>query len=311
MGIFQWREDLGMDESKILINLKENYNQKIEEIDFLRDSGGTTYIIKGGKQKYFMKIAKKAFLNTIRQSVDVMRCLVAKGFPVPAVMETKQGMPMLEVPDEGQEYLFIIYECIDGKEPDLCGCAEKVGELVGRLHKLLPDYKGPLVKRDYSFFIERYVEILRRKKYPLADTYAEIGAKLWERVRDCPTSICHGDLHRGNLLETADGTIYLVDFDSVCVAPRMFDVAVMCDMTDYFHLQTADIRTTKAVYEDFLTGYARHVPVTEAERASFKEWIAIRHFQLQATIVEIFGIDCIDHKFIDRQLQWIRGWEAQ
>ena len=31
-------------------------------------------------------------------------------------------------------------------------------------------------------------------------------------------------------------------------------------------------------------------------------WVAIRHFQLQATILEIYGVDCIDEGFIDGQL---------
>lgn len=151
--------------------------------------------------------------------------------------------------------------------------------MVGWLHKLFLDYKGTLIERDYRFFVERYVEILRRKKYPLADTYAALGAKFWERIKDWPVGVCHGDLHRGNLLETADGKIYLLDFDTVC--------------------------------KNFLPGYTHHINVTETEWASFNDWIVIRHFQLQATIVEIFGLDCIDNDFADRQLQWIRSWEEQ
>ena len=70
-----------MEESKILVKLKENYDYKILSIDFLQDSGGTTYIVNGEKQKFFLKIAGKAFQNTIRQSVDIVRYLSRKGFP--------------------------------------------------------------------------------------------------------------------------------------------------------------------------------------------------------------------------------------
>lgn len=91
----------------------------------------------------------------------------------------------------------------------------------------------------------------------------------------------------------------------------MFDVTVMCDMTDYFNLHLDDIKTTKKVYENFLTGYTRHINLTEAERKTFNDWIAIRHFQLQATFVEIYGIDCIDNHFIDKQLQWLEHWIMQ
>lgn len=41
------------------------------------------------------------------------------------------------------------------------------------------------------------------------------------------------------------------------------------------------------------------------------EFIALRHFQLQATIVEIYDLDCIDEKFIDKQLDWIKQWRKQ
>lgn len=300
-----------MEESRILATLKENYDYKILGVEFLRDSGGTTYIVNCEEQRFLLKIAGKAFQDTILQSVDIVRYLYKKGFPVPNIIETKLGMSMLETYDAGQEYMFILYEYIDGKEPDLGTCGEKVGELVGWLHKLLLDYKGTLIERDYHFFIERYVEILHRKNYPFADTYAYLGKKFWERVKECPVGVCHGDLHRGNMLETASGKIYLLDFDTICIAPRMFDVTVMCDMTDYFNLQAADIKATREVYKNFLAGYTHNINVTETERKSFNDWIVIRHFQLQATIVEIFGINCIDNDFVDRQLQWIKSWEEQ
>lgn len=297
-----------MEENKILSILQENYDSNIVHIEFLRDSGGTAYIVNSKAQKYFLKIAGKAFLDTIRQSVDIVCYLTGCEFPVPSVIKTKSGLTMLEISEEGQEYLFVLYEFIEGKEPDLCVCSEKVGDLVGKLHKLLLAYNGELVERDYRFFIERYINILRRKNYPKTDIYADLGAKLWERVKECPVGVCHGDLHRGNLLETADGKIYLLDFDTVCLAPRMFDVMVMCDMTDYFNLQKDDIKTTKTVYKSFLTGYTKNIDFKETELTSFDDWVAIRHFQLQATIVEMFGIECIDNNFIDRQLKWLESW---
>ena len=297
-----------MEANKILSILQENYDRNITCIEFLRDSGGTTYIVNGKSQKYLLKTAGRAFLDTFRQSVDIMCYLTNCEFPVPAIIKTKSGLPILEISEQGQEYLFVLYEYIEGKEPNLCVCCEKVGDLVGQLHKLLLAYTGELVERDFRFFIERYINILHKKNYPQADDYANFGANLWERVKDCPVGVCHGDLHRGNLLETVDGKIYLLDFDAICRAPRMFDVMVMCDMTDYFNLQNDDIKTTKAVYESFLTGYTRHIDLKETELASFNDWVAIRHFQLQATIVEIFGIDCNDNHFIDQQLEWLKNW---
>lgn len=299
-----------MKEKRILKILQENYDSQIEEIQFLRDSGGTVYIVKSKKQTFLLKIVKETFRDTICRSVEILSYLSEKHFPVPAIIRTVSGASMLEVMEEGQEVLFILYEYIEGKEPDLSQCAKKVGELTGELHRLLSVYQEKLIERDFQFFIGRYIEILRRKNYPRTNRYMELGTELWERVKDCPVGVCHGDLHRGNLLETKDGTIYLLDFDTVCVSPCMFDVAVMCDMTDYFNLQAEDIRITEEVYENFLIGYRKHHTLAEAEQAAFGDWVAIRHFQLQATIVEIYGLDCIDHDFIDNQLGWIENWDS-
>ena len=107
----------------------------------------------------------------------------------------------------------------------------------------------------------------------------------------------------------AEGNIFLVDFDTVCRAPLMFDVMVMCDMTDYFNLKSEDIELTKEVYQKFLSGYSEYRALSSEEILSFSYWVAIRYFQLQATILEIYGIDCIDEGFIDGQLYWLNKWQ--
>jgi Ser/Thr protein kinase RdoA (MazF antagonist) len=173
----------------------------------------------------------------------------------------------------------------------------------------MEEYPSELVYRDKEFFIDRYIGFLRKKKYPRIKEYEELGEHLWDKVKDLPQGNCHGDLHRGNLLQNADGKIYLVDFDTACCAPLMFDVMVMCDMTDYFNLKQEDIELTKEVYRKFLSGYSNQYTLSHEEILSFPYWVAIRHFQLQATILEIYGVDCIDEGFIDRQLNWLNKWQ--
>ena len=136
----------------------------------------------------------------------------------------------------------------------------------------------------------------------------ETAEKVGELVEKLPYGICHGDLHRGYLLQTKDGKIYFLDFDTACQAPLMFDVMVMCDMTNYFNLHQEDIEITRKVYENFLSGYTRNCSLRDEEKLSFNDWVAIRHFQLQATILEVHGINCIDEQFIDYQLYWLNKW---
>ena len=288
--------------------LTENYGIESPSLEFLREGGSHTYVVNG-RNKYLLKVIGPAFANTARQSVSIMRYLEGNGFPVPETILTKGGLPIFETEDEGEKKLIVLMEFIDGDEPELESCPSKVGGLVGRFHQLMEKYPVEPVLHGKEFFIDRYLDFLRKKNYQRITEYEELGDRLWEKVKNLPYGICHGDLHRGNLLKDSNGEIYLVDFDTACRAPFMFDVMVMCDMTDYFNLKPEDIEQTKEVYRKFLSGYSDHHTLSCEEKLSFPYWVAIRHFQLQATILEIYGVDCIDEGFIDGQLYWLNKWQ--
>ena len=297
-----------MDEKTLQDILTLNYGIESPSLEFLREGGTTTYIVNG-RAKYLLKVIGSAFWGTAIQSVSIMRYLEGNGFPVPKTILTKRGETIFETEADGEKSLIVLMDFIDGDEPKLEKCASEVGRLVGRFHQLMEEYPSELVYRDKEFFIGRYLEFLRKKKYPRIKEYEELGERLWDKVKNLPQGNCHGDLHRGNLLQNADGKIYLVDFDTACKAPVMFDVMVMCDMTDYFNLKQEDIELTKVVYREFLSGYAGYHKLSREEILSFPYWVAIRHFQLQATILEIYGVDCIDEGFIDGQLYWLNKWQ--
>lgn len=297
-----------MDEKTLQNILSVNYGINIPSLEFLREGGAHTYIVNG-KTKYLLKVIGSAFSGTAKQSVAIMRYLEEKDFPVPKTILTKSGEAIFETEIEGQKKLIVLMEFIDGDEPELEKCAAEVGALVGSFHQLMEEYPLELLSHDKDFFIDRYLNFLRKKNYLRIAEYEELGRRLWNKVKTLPKGLCHGDLHRGNLLQNPAGRIYLLDFDTACRAPLMFDVMVMCDMTNYFNLQPEDIDETKEVYRKFLLGYSKYHKLGQEEILSFPYWVAIRHFQLQATILEIHGIDCIDEGFIDGQLYWLNKWQ--
>jgi Ser/Thr protein kinase RdoA (MazF antagonist) len=297
-----------MDEMTLRDILKWNYGVESPSLEFLRESGTLTYIVNS-KNKYLLKVVGSAFSGTARQSVSIMRYLEGKGFPVPKTILTKNGEAFFETEIDGEKKLIALMEYIDGDEPELETCPTEVGALVGRFHQLMEKYPAGLVSRGKEFFVDRYIVFLRKKNYSRIKEYEELGELLWDKVKFLPRGNCHGDLHRGNLLQNKSGKLYLVDFDTACRAPLMFDVVAMCDMTDYFNLKQEDIELTKAVYQEFLSGYVGYHKLSREEILSFPYWVAIRHFQLQATILEIYGVDCIDAGFIDGQLYWLNKWQ--
>lgn len=297
-----------MDEKTLQNILTVDYGIESSSLEFLREGGAHTYIVNG-KTKYLLKVIGAAFSDTARQSVAIMRYLEEKDFPVPKTILTKSGESIFETEANGEKKLIVLMEFIEGDEPELEICAAEVGALVGRFHQLMEEYPLELLSHGKEFFIDRYLNFLRQKNYPRIAEYEELGRRLWNKVKTLPKGLCHGDLHRGNLLQNPAGRIYLLDFDTACRAPLMFDVMVMCDMTNYFNLQPEDIDETKEVYQKFLSGYSKYHKLSHEEILSFPYWVAIRHFQLQATILEIHGIDCIDEGFIDGQLYWLNKWQ--
>lgn len=288
--------------------LTKYYDIGIKSVSFMREGGSKVYVVEANHGQYLLKLVNEAFFDTFHQSSAVMQYLEEKNFPVPRTILTKDGASTINVFIEDKPYIIALYEYIQGTEPDLTVRATEIGALVGQMHTLLSDYSADLENRNEQFFVGRYLDILKKKNYAHIADYKVLGENLWNHVKNCPTGICHGDLHRGNLLETADGEICVLDFDTVCIAPLMFDVMVMCDMTDYFCLTPSGLETTQAVYANFLAGYIDSRDLTMEEKQSFYAWVAVRHFQLQATIVEIYGLDCIDEKFIDKQLDWLKQW---
>lgn len=292
----------------ILELLQKNYDIKIDSITFNRKGGCVSYIVNSGNKKYFLKTIDNAFFDTAIQSIDIQQYLIENDFPMAKIIKTKDSSPYFVYENQ----LFILYEYIDGVEPNLDDNAQEIGEIAGKLHHLMSRYSGKLTTHNKEFFVDRYIDILRKKHYPdeKLNKYIEIGNSIWNSVKDLPCGFCHGDLHRGNLLQTTDDKIYMLDFDTVCFAPQLFDIAVLCDTTDYFNFDKNEFHHTTEIFNQFMKSYGKYNQLN-FDIKQFYEFIALRHFQLQVTIVEIYGLDCIDEEFIDKQLDWIKQWRKQ
>lgn len=300
-----------MDETQALAILNENYAFDFEKLEFLRDSGCLAYAAYSEGVKYFLRITKPLFFETSAKSLDIHMFLQEHDFPVPKIMRTKDGLPYVQVEETEGNCFLVVYEFVEGEEVDPVLDAERIGAFVGKLHHVMQEYPGELVRRDRHYYIDRYMEQMRAKQYGKVEEFVSYGEALWERVKDLPYGYCHGDLYRGNILKTSDGRFYLLDFDTSCEGISLYDPALICNMTDFFELEEDGYKKTKEVYERFLPEYLKYHSMSEAEIAAFYDVIALYHFALQATIIEIFGLDCVDHAFLDRQLDWLYKWQEQ
>lgn len=302
-----------MDEKKIFNALLDSYNINFNTLELMREGGCVSYCVWGENEKYFMKIIPSAFMDTAKQSLSILMYLEETGFPSPRIILTKNGFPYIEVDELDGKAFVVLFEFIDGQEPSEGENIETIGAFVGQLHSIMREYKDNLQVHSKEFFIDRYINVLKKKNYDANKTemFREYGDILWKRVEKLPRGFCHGDMHRGNFLRTSSGKYYLLDFDTACNAFPIYDIMIMCNSTNYFDFDEKGYEKAKSMYESFLKGYTKYCTLSDTELKAFYDLIAIYHYQLQATIIEVYGLDCVDEKFLDKQLDWLMRWRGQ
>ncbi len=300
-----------MKDTELLAALKEHYPIAFERVERLRDAGSTTYAAYAERENYFVKLTKPAFGDTVEGAVQLHLFLQGRGIPVPRLIAAEGERPFVRLKDGAAERCLLLYEYLDLAEIDLSRDAREAGALLGRLHREMELYRGELVSRDRAFYVDRYLRLLERANYPRAAAFAEYGAALWARIERLPRGFSHGDLYCGNLQKDPSGGLYLLDFDSACRGLPMYDLALLCNRTDYFEFRRDGYEKTAELYRLLLPEYLAHCPRSEAEIGSIYDMIALYHFALQATVIEFTGLEQFTDAFFDRQLDWLLRWGEQ
>jgi Ser/Thr protein kinase RdoA (MazF antagonist) len=291
--------------------INENYPVNIDNTVFLRDGGSTSYLAVSGGRKYFFRVIKSAFHETAVKAAQIQVFLRSVNFSAAKIISANSGKPYVLGKKDGKDCLCILYEFIDGKECEPEEDAEKIGALIGKLHSAMGGYSDSISQHGKHYYIGRYMDILKKKNYPKADEFKKYGDWLWDKIKDLPRGYCHGDMYSGNIHKTPDGELYVLDFDTSCEGFPLYDLALICNRTDYFNYDEMGYAKTKAVFERMLPEYKKHRTITQPEINAVYDMIALYHFALQATIIEMYGINCVDEAFLNNQLDWLRKWREQ
>ena len=133
-----------------------------------------------------------------------------------------------------QEYLFAVYPKRGGRNFDADRDQDwlRIGALVGRLHAVTAGGTGAhrLTCTPLAATARFIAELSRAgvvapdaadEFFALANRAVELIAPLFEGVA---LQSVHGDCHRGNILDRADGGLLLIDFDDLMVGPAVQDL---------------------------------------------------------------------------------------
>lgn len=299
------------DQNRLLERLVSEYDIAFCELATVRDWVGKVYSAKSPDGRLcILKLFRPQHAEAARVSADVMAHLRAGGVNVPMIYRTVSG----GVSFEYEGFTAVLYEFIDGIEVERDGAIARLGEISGGMCSAMADYKGALPEHGREFFLDRYLDIMRRAGYPRVSGFEELADSLWAQVSGLPKGFCHGDYHCGNMFLRGDDII-VYDFDACALRSPAYDAATMCDATDYFSLAPENFsrgyEKTLDNLEEFMGGFGRKHVMASEELAAVPAFIAIRHFDIQATIIAALGEGCVDNDFYDRQLKWLELWTKQ
>jgi Putative homoserine kinase type II (protein kinase fold) len=291
----------------LFAQIKLHYGNDFHKLNMVRDWIGQVYEVTNGNTQYIAKVFRKEYTSQALQSVEVMTYLKDKNFPVPGIITTLNGTRYFVYNNQ----IVVLYEYINGECVDIDRNLFNLGKQSGLMRKSMESYVGEVANHGYDYFINRYLDIMEKKAYHGIHKFSELGNYLWENIKNLPHGFIHGDLHNGNMFQTKNEIVFF-DFDACAIASPVYDIATTCDATDYFDLSAENfengyIQTQRNVTE-FLKGYEMYFNLSKEEESAIYDFIAIRHFDIQATIIESRGLACVDEQFLDEQYLWLDKW---
>ena len=258
--------------------------------------------------RYILKIYRHFHTEFAKNSIEILKYLASQDFPTARIVAAADGSFYTEIETPVGNSVAVLYEYIDGEEPadtDLSDIATQTGTF----HNLMDGYIGVIARRGREHFIERYINLLSAIDFPKSELLdiENYGRALWRRFSLSSQGFCHGDYHCGNMLKK-DSRFWFFDFDSACYSHPIIDIAVICDETNYFNAQGIDFDRTTQKLEHFLRNYekTRHGKFGDIDIKSVYDFIAIRHYDIQATITDCQGYTMEN---LLNQHRWLMTWQ--
>lgn len=240
-------------DERICACLASAYGLRVSTLTFLplgADVGTAVYRAEDrGGGAYFVKLRRGGFRPV---TVSVPAFLHARGVPalIPP-MNTRSGRPWAVM----DEYKMILYPFVEGQNGYEVPLSDQhwleFGTALRAIHTTsLPVPLARLLPRErfsavYRRQVLSFLRQARQKDFAdpaaarmanLVRTHADTICGLVRRAtalardlraRSLPFTLCHADLHAGNLHIGADGRLYIIDWDTLMLAPREHDLTLI------------------------------------------------------------------------------------
>ncbi|MBN1648193.1 MAG: serine/threonine protein kinase [Spirochaetales bacterium] len=203
-----------------LLNHMPSYINRVYEIE---GHDGLRYIVKFYRPGRWDE-------DAIMDEHDLLFQCQDEEIPVVAPLLTEDGSSLCVVKD----FYFALFPKKSGRlfETDREDDYIRLGRLIARVHNVSAGLEAPgrmmltpeVWKKEFLGHLTASSCITAGEKDDFVrtvDTILELSTPLFGRF---PVIPCHGDCHRGNILDRAREGLMLIDFDDMCLAPEIQDL---------------------------------------------------------------------------------------
>jgi Ser/Thr protein kinase RdoA (MazF antagonist) len=292
---------------------------------FWRKGMSDAYRVESSDRLFFLKIsmAKRRSREEIDEEVRLLVHLAKGGVSVAGPVPRKDGglVTALAAP-EGERYA-VLYEGARGVEGTTRRHRLELGRMVALMHRSADDLQPPYRRDDLELphVLNDNLEAIgslmehRRDELAVITTIAEHARRVITSAlmpRPPEHGPCHGDLHGGDVLYSADRVPAIFDFDSSGQGWRALDIAVFQGSRDWMDTsEEAEVQRRREV-DEFLEGYLTIRELSSGERKVLRLDGAVHHIFLMGTVLrwwrERDGHHWADDSFIDWHMKWFRHW---
>lgn len=213
------RDGFGI-EPQSLINHLPSYINRVYEME---SSNSERYVIKFYRPGRWTE-------DAIMDEHDLLFHCVDSEIPVVAPLLTPDGSSLCTIDD----FHFALFPKRSGRlfETNTEDDYLRLGRLIGRLHSVSSTIDAPdRITLSPELMINEFLEHLISGKLITANEEADFREVVTNIMtvsiplfKEFNTISCHGDCHRGNILDRADEGLLLIDFDDMCAAPEVQDL---------------------------------------------------------------------------------------
>lgn len=137
--------------------LNSFYKLNFEEIYLHREVVGYVYFVKNSIKKYVLKLYRNFNTEQALQSIQIIQYLKNLNYPVVSIIPTENGSLYIKFTIPKGQCIGILYNYIEGIEPNRKTEIIKIGQQIGEFHNLMEKYPNPLIKRGKEFYIDRFI----------------------------------------------------------------------------------------------------------------------------------------------------------